>query len=266
MSIFAPNPKRTERGFLEVKENWRRLACDVTHYQNRRYLTMIDCGPSRFSIWKVIASESAQELSNVVEGIFREMGPPCEMLLDNYSSFRSKVFTDMLNKWSVHRLFRCANRPEGDGIIERHHRTVKRMAARSGNNILDMVHGYNISPRNLGFSPSERIFKHRWKWLHDKEGSREPAKECHLKIGDVVFVKPVDRRCTSRWQEGKVTKIISPWNVEINGMPRHIKDVRISGVADCVEVNYPQSIQSIARAQPKREVRPPVCFADYVMY
>ena len=83
---------RTERGFLEVKENWRRLACDVTHYQNRRYLTMIDCGPSRFSIWKVIASESAQELSNVVEGIFREMGPPCEMLLDNYSSFRSSLY------------------------------------------------------------------------------------------------------------------------------------------------------------------------------
>ena len=102
--------------------------------------------------------------------------------------------------------------------------------------------------------------------MHDKEGSREPAKEYHLKIGDVVVIKLVDRRCTSKWQEEKVTKINSPWNVEINGMPRHIKDIRISGVADCVEVNYPQSIQSTVRAQPKREVRPPVRFADYVMY
>ena len=45
-------------------------------------------------------------------------------------------------------------------------------------------------------------------------------------VGESVVVKPVNRRCTSRWTEGVVTGIVSRNNVEVDGMPRHVLDIR----------------------------------------
>ena len=42
-----PSPVRWERGSLAVQEDWERLACDITHYGERKFLTVVDCGPSR---------------------------------------------------------------------------------------------------------------------------------------------------------------------------------------------------------------------------
>ena len=39
-------------------------------------LTMIDCGPSRFAIWKSIASETVEEISAALLSVFRDRGPP----------------------------------------------------------------------------------------------------------------------------------------------------------------------------------------------
>ena len=35
----------------------------------------------------------------------------------------------------------------GNGVVERNHGTIKRMAARSNNSVLDMVHWYNTTPK-----------------------------------------------------------------------------------------------------------------------
>ena len=31
---------------------WKRLAMDLTHHNGENFLTIIDCGPSRFAIWR----------------------------------------------------------------------------------------------------------------------------------------------------------------------------------------------------------------------
>jgi len=36
-------------GSLSVEGNWHRVAVDVTHYEGRLFLSMVDCGPSRFA-------------------------------------------------------------------------------------------------------------------------------------------------------------------------------------------------------------------------
>ena len=46
-----PAPKRWRHGSLDVEATWDRLAVDVTHYRNKAYLTVIDCGPSRYGLW-----------------------------------------------------------------------------------------------------------------------------------------------------------------------------------------------------------------------
>ena len=224
-----PAPKRHESGSLNVTENWSRLAIDVTHYQGKNYLTLVDCGPSRFSIWRQIPSESAAEIVRVLEELFRERGPVSELLMDNGTAFRSSALADLCQRWNVRRHYRAAHRPSGNGIVERVHRTIKRTAERSGCSPLQAVFWYNIAPKDgiHGQSvPSSSLY--RYKWRHPSE---EPVKEkgagiSNVQNGDLVWVKPPKAKCTSRWKLGRVTKVVSNNNVEVNGIPRHILDIR----------------------------------------
>ena len=53
----------------------------------------------------------------------------------------------------------------------------------------------------------------------DIEGNR-------IAVGDEVWVKPPKTRCTDQWNKGFVTEITSQNNVMVDGMPRHILDIR----------------------------------------
>ena len=104
-----------------MEENWKRLALDVTHYGRSCYLSVIDCGPSRFTIWRKIRSENAADISSNLYGIFLERGPPDELLMDNSTAFCSKQVADLCREWNVNRQYRAAYRPSGNGIVERVH-------------------------------------------------------------------------------------------------------------------------------------------------
>ena len=52
-----PSPVRVIGGELSVEVNWQRIAVDVTHHGREKYLTLVDCGPSRFAIWRRIESK-----------------------------------------------------------------------------------------------------------------------------------------------------------------------------------------------------------------
>ena len=55
-----------------------------------------------------------------------------QLLLDNSASFTSSRMKDFCQKWKVKLIFRGAYRLSGTWIVEKNHRTIKRMAARSG--------------------------------------------------------------------------------------------------------------------------------------
>ena len=76
---------------MDVDSNWERLSCDVTHYGAKKFLTIVDCEPSRFAIWRLIRTEDAEVITRQFEQIFREWGAPKELLLDNGATFRSKA-------------------------------------------------------------------------------------------------------------------------------------------------------------------------------
>ena len=46
------------------------------------------------------------------------------------------------------------------------------------------------------------------------------------RLGDPVWVKPPRYRCTSKFQEGTVTEVIIQQTIIVDGVPRHVKDVR----------------------------------------
>lgn len=53
-----------EKDILEIVREWSRSAVDVTHVKDEvsgriiKYLTIVDCSPSRFAVWKRIRDES----------------------------------------------------------------------------------------------------------------------------------------------------------------------------------------------------------------
>ena len=113
-----PAPLRHQPGELQVTENWRRIALDSTHLEGKCYLTVVDCGPSRFIIWRKIRTENAADVVYHMRQIFIERGPVEEILVDNGPAFKSSSFKDMCKEWRVQLVFRCAYPPSWNGIAE----------------------------------------------------------------------------------------------------------------------------------------------------
>uniref|UniRef100_A0A5S6QBE8 RNase H type-1 domain-containing protein n=1 Tax=Trichuris muris TaxID=70415 RepID=A0A5S6QBE8_TRIMR len=46
-----PAPVKWRHGSLNVERIWQGVSMEITHFRGRIYLTLIDCGPSRYTIW-----------------------------------------------------------------------------------------------------------------------------------------------------------------------------------------------------------------------
>ena len=225
-----PAPVTHEGGDLGVNENWTRLAIDVTHYRNQPYLTILDCGPGRFAIWRLMKNETAAAICTELDQIFFERGSVEEILMDNATAFRSEEMKRLLDRWAINPFFRAAYRPSGNGIVERNHRTVKAMAEKGSGNPIEAVYWYNTAPRDRQKTdsvPRASIFKTEWRvpGLTPNVETEEPERAT-VEVGEEVWVKPPNSRCTSQWTRGIVTKVNSSNNVEVRGVPRHILDLR----------------------------------------
>ena len=119
-----PAPERWTGGQLAVEKVGDRVAIDVTHFRGRLYLTVVDCGPSRFAIWRQLRYESAAYVITELSSIFYERGPPSELLADNATAFHSRAFLAFASEWGTRVRYRAAHVPSGNGIVERNHWSV----------------------------------------------------------------------------------------------------------------------------------------------
>ena len=224
-----PAPVSHEKGEIGARDNWKRLAIDVTHYRQVPYLSIVDCGPGRFAIWRELKRETAECIAAVMEEIFLERGPVDEVLMDNATAFRSELLRELLDRWKVRPFYRNAYRADGNGIAERHHRTIKAMAERGGIRPQEAVFWYNTSPRS-GQSedsvPQQALFRYEWRHPALQPYQESNEREARVTVGEEVWVKPPNARCTTQWQKGRVTRINSRNNISVDGMPRHILDIR----------------------------------------
>ena len=162
--------------------------------------------------------------------MFCERGPPRELLTDNATIFRSPRFEEFISKWGCSLRFRCAYVPEGNSIVERVHRSIKRIAARTQCDVREAVYLYNITPLddvNEITAPINAVHQYsaRIKGVDEIE-KQDTGSNDRYKVGDEVWVKGPQNRCYKRFRCGRVTKLISPQAVEVDGMPRHVKDIR----------------------------------------
>ena len=228
-----PAPVKTEKGSLSVRGTWERVGMDITHHLGVHFMSLVDHGPSRFSIWKRLTNQNSDCVVRALESVFLERGAPAEVLTDNDPAFRSDVFSEFARKWAVHVHYRCAHAPSGNGITERCHRTVKRIAARKNCSIEEAVYWYNITPKDGVLSasaPANEIYSYEMRVLGvDREriiANGPSAKTRHFKGGDLVWVRPPGNRCSTQFSQGRVTGIVSDHSIEVNGIPRHVRDLR----------------------------------------
>ncbi|KAK4312976.1 hypothetical protein Pmani_015641 [Petrolisthes manimaculis] len=227
-----PAPERWEKGKLGVSETWRRVSMDICHVKNEHYLTLIDCGPARYTIWRKIRRQDTASVLDQLESVFFERGAPEELLTDNATSFRSNMFCTFASRWGMVVKYRCANVPSGNGISERCHRTVKTIQARKNCSVAEAVYRYNTMPKgnDSDTAPANQIFRYEVRLLDiDKVNEERPlaVHQSHYNVGDRVWIRHPSRRCNMKSLLGTVTKVVSAQNVEVDGMPRHVRDLRV---------------------------------------
>ena len=89
---------------------------------------------------------------------------------------------------------------------------------------------YNVTPRQDGKElsvPCRRLFRYSWRVPYDVNGRKAPDEgRADFAVGDDVWVKPAVPSCTKQWMLGSVTGVISGHVIAVDGMPRHVRDVR----------------------------------------
>ena len=120
--------------------------------------------------------------------------------------------------------------PSGNSIVERCHRSVKRIAARKQCPIMEAVHWYNATPKdNVSplTAPISLIHRYRvrLKGIDAPSLDKPEQQQIRYDVGDRVWMKTLNGRCTSPYARGHVTGVISSQNVLVNGMPYHVRDL-----------------------------------------
>ena len=192
---------------------------------------MIDCGPALFAIWRRLPQQDATSVINQLKTLFYERGPPTEILTDNDTAFRSSLLKTFLGEWRVRLRFHYAYVPSGNGIIERCHRTVKRITARKRCTIPEAVYWNNVTPKDdvsSATAPANMVYQYRirLKWINGTLALTHNQQQAIFKPGDRVWVKTPHGRYTTKYKEGRVTGITSAQNITVDGMLHHVKYLR----------------------------------------
>lgn len=242
-----PAPQRWQHGTLSVADNWDRVSMDICHVDGEHYLTLVDCGPSRYAIWRRLRRQDTASVIAQLEAVFLERCAPRELLTDNYTSFRSVTFLEFISRWGATVRYRAAHVPSGNGISERNHRSVKTIAARKGCTVAEAVYRYNVMPRSdaPASSPADMLFNYTSR-VHDVDAHANLSEEqSRYSVGDQVWVRDPSRRCDVPSSLGTVSRVVSSQNVEVDGVSRHVRDLRLA-VLPRPEVTPPQGLGQVA--------------------
>ena len=93
---------------------------------------------------------------------------------------------------------------------------------------MEAVYWYNVTPKDNVFpltAPINLIHRYRVR-LKGIDAPSLDKPQIRYDVGDRVWMKTPNGRCTSPYARGHVTGVISSQNVLVNGMPRHVRDLR----------------------------------------
>lgn len=247
-SRVDPTPRiKYDHGKINSNGVWDKIAVDITHVNSRPYLSIIDVF-SGYTIWFDLKDESGVEITRKLRIVFSAFGPPRVIMSDNGAVFRGRDFHDLISEWDVESQLTCSYRSQGNGTIERVHRTIKRSISRSGKPVENIVFWHNntrgcrkhtphellfgMSPRKPGVSCQRYFVTDREAFNHEIEDTDfyEQKQRNPFLVGDKVFLRPPSGRCDVDWSGPHIiTDINSNVSVTINedGISRHVSHLRL---------------------------------------
>ena len=163
--------------------------------------------------------------------MFYKQGLPEEILTENNTALPSKQFEYFLDEWGIQLRLQCVHVPSGNGIVERCHGSVKRIAARKQCIVADIVYRYNTTPKDdisIASALANTIHRYRVQIKGIDGICPSSPREVYgpYRIGDPVWVKPPGSQCSSKFKKALVTDVISEKSISANETLHHVKDLR----------------------------------------
>ena len=94
-------PARQWKEQLEASDAWQWVGMDIAHYGGNYFLTLIDCGPTCFTIWRPLACQDLASILWQLSFAFYKKGALEEILADNDTTFCSQQVRQFLYEWGV---------------------------------------------------------------------------------------------------------------------------------------------------------------------
>ncbi|KAF0295246.1 hypothetical protein FJT64_000683 [Amphibalanus amphitrite] len=129
----------------------------------------------------LLRRSGALEIVRHLEDVFLERGAPAEILTDNATEFRGRAMMAFAARWDVAMRFRAAYEPGGNGVVERHYRTIKVMVARQACSVAEAVHRYNVTPKDgsdPATAPINEVFRHPGRDVDVTPRGRTNGQQC----------------------------------------------------------------------------------------
>ena len=94
------------------------------------------------------------------------------------------------DEWGIALQFWAAYTPGGNGIVERNHRTIKRIVQRGGITPEEATFWYNVTPRKRTEETSNLLFRYHWRVPFDVNLCAEDKDvKNSFSVGDEVWVQ-----------------------------------------------------------------------------
>ena len=95
------------------------------------------------------------------------------------------------------------------------------------------MYWYNVAPKDeidsaTATAPANKLYNYEVRLLGiERVQHSEPrAIDVPYDVGDAVWVKPSQNRCHTKYNLGTVMRVVSEQTIEVDGMPRHVRDLR----------------------------------------
>lgn len=143
------------------------------------------------------------EITDVLNVVFLEREPVDELLMDSSTVFCS----EMLERWSIRRLFRTVYKPSGNGIVKWHHCTIKVTTESGWSSPMEAIFWYNVSPRiELFLRTGGSLFKkystvHSFAVEHSMEGPLSSSNPSFIQSSSKLYSCRANRQTSWSWYQ-----------------------------------------------------------------
>ena len=112
---------------------------------------------------------------------------------------------------------------------ESSHRSIKIIVVRKQYSIPEAIYWCNIMPKD-NLSPSATLGEALHRYHIRVEGiDAKPPTELHntqaYQARDLVWVKTLHRRCTTKIKKSHVTQVICSWSLQVDVIPHYVKEL-----------------------------------------